>query len=46
MTDDDFYAQVAQEISEGRIDRTIWTKAFALQEVLKVCSAKRLHSFV
>ena len=29
MTDDSFYAQVATEISEERIDRTTWTKAFA-----------------
>ena len=30
MANDDFlYDQVAQEISEGHIDRTTWTKAFA-----------------
>jgi DNA-directed RNA polymerase subunit RPC12/RpoP len=30
MPDDDFlYAQVAKEISDGQIDRTTWTRAFA-----------------
>ncbi len=30
MPDDDFlYAQVAQEITDGRIDKTTWTRAFA-----------------
>jgi hypothetical protein len=29
MSDDSFYAMVAEEISSGAIDRTTWTKAFA-----------------
>jgi hypothetical protein len=27
--EDDFYAKVADEISAGQLDRTLWTKAFA-----------------